>query len=302
MEKWINKYVKYLNLLNKSEKTIDNYVTTLKKIVRDEDIKDINKFKDMNREWWFGWVEKQREIGKTSIATINCKIKQMSSWYHFLVNENIVNENPLYKFPRVNTSLETSEYKGDKAMSVEEAKAILEAIETEEFNHHTQYINLRNKALVMTLLSCGLRIDEVSKIQIQDIEFENNKLYVRGKGGKNSITRHTNFSPKLKTLIVELIKYNPNRTYLFTNIRYERLLTQGIRSVWYEALDMANVKHYTPHNCRHFLGSELSKKGVPMKQIADVLGHSSYKTSEKYYVKPKNQDMQDIISNIDIFE
>lgn len=302
MEKWINKYIKYLNLLNKSEKTIDNYVTTLKKIVRDEDIKDINEFKDMDREWWFGWVEKQREIGKTSIATINCKIKQMSSFYHFLVNEDIVKENYLYRFPRVNTSLETSEYKGDKAMSVEEAKAILEAIETEEFNHYTQYINLRNKALVMTLLSCGLRIDEVSKIQIQDIEFENNKLYVRGKGGKNSITRHTNFSPKLKTLIVELIKYNPNRTYLFTNIRYERLLTQGIRSIWYEALDIANVKHYTPHNCRHFLGSELSKKGVPMKQIADVLGHSSYKTSERYYVKPKNQDMQDIISNIDIFE
>ena len=302
MQDWIEKYVKYLNLLNKSEKTIDNYVTTLKKIVRDEDIKDINEFKDMDRSYWFSWVEEQRKTGKNSIATINCKIKQMSSFYHFLVNEDIVKENCLYKFPRVNTSLETSEYKGDKAMSVEEAKAILEAIETEEFNHYTQYINLRNKALVMTLLSCGLRIDEVSKIQIQDIEFENNKLYVRGKGGKNSITRHTNFSPKLKTLIVELIKYNPNRTYLFTNIRYERLLTQGIRSIWYEALDVANVKHYTPHNCRHFLGSELSKKGVPMKQIADVLGHSSYKTSEKYYVKPKNQDMQDIISNIDIFE
>ena len=302
MNKWIEKYERYLILLNKSERTIINYTKTLKKIIKDERIEDIEEFVDMDREWWFEWVEGQREIGKNSIATINCKIKQMSSWYHFLVNEGIVSNNPLYKFPRINELTSHSEYKGDKAMSVEEAKAILEAIETEEFNHYTQYINLRNKCLVMILLSCGLRIDEVSKIQIQDIEFENNKLYVRGKGGKNSITRHTNFSPKLKTLIVELIKYNPNRTYLFTNIRYERLLTQGIRSVWYEALDVADVKHYTPHNSRHYLGSELSKKGVPMKQIADVLGHSSYKTSEKYYVKPKNQDMQDIISNIDIFE
>ena len=302
MNEWIEKYERYLTLLNKSERTIINYTKTLKKIIKDEKIEDIEEFVDMDRSYWFSWIEEQRETGKNSIATINCKIKQMSSWYHFLVNEGIVSNNPLYKFPHINELTSHSEYKGDKAMSVEEAKAILEAIETEEFNHYTQYINLRNKCLVMILLSCGLRIDEVSKIQIQDIEFENNKLYVRGKGGKNSITRHTNFSPKLKTLIVELIKYNPNRTYLFTNIRYERLLTQGIRNVWYEALDIANVKHYTPHNCRHFLGSELSKKGVPMKQIADVLGHSSYKTSEKYYVKPKNQDMQDIISNIDIFE
>ena len=55
--------------------------------------KYLKKYREnTDREWWFEWVEGQREIGKTSIATINCKIKQMSSFYHFLVNENIVNE------------------------------------------------------------------------------------------------------------------------------------------------------------------------------------------------------------------
>ena len=302
MNEWIKKYERYLTLLNKSERTIINYTKTLKKIIKDEKIEDIEEFVDMDREWWMEvWIKKQREDGKNSIATINCKIKQMSSFYHFLVYENIVKENPLYKFPKINESLETSEYKGDKAMSVEEAKAILEAIETDEFNCYTPYINTRNRVLVMILLGCGLRIAEISKIQIQDIEFESNKLYVRGKGGKNSVTRHTNFNDKTKKLIIELINYNPNRTYLFTNQRFEQLGTQGIRTVWYSALEIANVKHYVPHNCRHFLGSELVRKGVPMKQVADVLGHSSYKTSEKYYVKPKNQNMQDIISNIDIF-
>ena len=302
MQDWINKYIKYLNLLNKSEKTIDNYISALSKIVKDENISDINEFKNMDREWWLEvWVSKQREENKVSISTINCRIKQMSSFYNFLVHEGILEYNCLYKFPKINESLETSEYKGDKAMSVEEAKAILEAIETDEFNCYAPYINMRNRLLVMILLGCGLRIAEVSKIQIQDIELENNKLYVRGKGGKNSVTRHTNFNDKTKKLIIELINYNPNRTYLFTNQRFEQLGTQGIRTVWYSALTIANVKHYVPHNCRHFLGSELSKQGVPMKQVADVLGHSSYKTSEKYYVKPKNQNMQDIISNIDIF-
>ena len=102
MNKWIEKYERYLTLLNKSERTIINYTKTLKKIIKDEKIEDIEEFVDMDREWWFEWVEGQREIGKTSIATINCKIKQMSSFYHFLVNENIVNSNPLYKFPKEN--------------------------------------------------------------------------------------------------------------------------------------------------------------------------------------------------------
>lgn len=301
MQDWINKYIKYLNLLNKSEKTIDNYVTTLKKIVRDEDIKDINEFRDMDRSYWFSWVEKQREIGKTSIATINCKIKQMSSFYHFLVNEDIVKENCLYKFPRINEADMNSEYKGDKAMSEEEAKAILKATDTEEFNNHDSYMNKRNKLIIMVLLNCGLRIDEVSKIQIQDIEFENNKLYVRGKGKKGAVSRYTNFNDKVKALMIECIKYNPNRIYLFENKKGERLLTQGIRKIWYSACDIAKVKRYVPHNCRHFLGSQLTSKGVPINKVSQILGHSNSNTSQKYYIKPID-NFNDDLEKINIFD
>ena len=303
MEKWINKYIKYLNLLNKSEKTIDNYVTTLKKIVRDEDIKDINEFKDMDREWWFGWVEKQREIGKTSIATINCKIKQMSSFYHFLVNEDIVKENYLYKFPRINESTSTSEYKGDNIMSKEEAKAILKVIKEDEFNCYSCYINKRNQLIVEILLGMALRIDEVSKIQIQDIVLEENKLYVREKGKKGSISRVSFFNDEIKKDIIELIKYNPTRIHLFTNKDYERLMTQGIRKVWYNALEVAKIeKRYVPHSCRHMVGSVLAnEKKVPLKKVANILGHNNTSTIERYYAK-KVEDFRDDLDKVDIFD
>ena len=301
MNKWIEKYERYLTLLNKSERTIINYTKTLKKIIKDEKIEDIEEFVDMDREWWFSWVGKQREIGKTSIATINCKIKQMSSFYHFLVNENIVNSNPLYKFPCINETTLNSEYKGDKAMSEEEAREILKATDTGEFNHSDSYINKRNKLLVMVLLNCGLRIDEVSKIQIQDIEFENNKLYVRGKGKKGAISRYTNFNDKVKALMIEVIKYNPTRVHLFTNKYFEQLGTQGIRNVWYLACDIAGVKRYVPHNCRHFLGSQLTSKGVPINKVSQILGHSNPTTSQKYYIKPVD-NFNDDLGKIDIFD
>lgn len=302
LQDWIDKYINHLNLLNKSNSTIDSYVKTLRKFIRDEKIEDIDEFIDMDRAWWLNdWVARQKEEDKISIATINKKIKQMSSFYNFLLHEGIVKENPLYHFPLINASTLNSEYKGDKAMSEEEARAILKAIDTDEFNCHTPYINLRNKALVMILISCGLRIDEVSKIQIQDIEFENNKLYVRGKGKKGAISRYTNFNDKVKVLIIELINYNPNRTYLFTNTRYERLFTQGIRSVWYDALKIANVKHYVPHNCRHFLGSQLVSKGVPINKVSQILGHSNQTTSQKFYIKPID-NFNDDLGKIDIFD
>ena len=252
MEKWINKYIKYLNLLNKSEKTIDNYVTTLKKIVRDEDIKDINEFKDMNREWWFGWVREQRELGKTSIATINCKIKQMSSFYHFLVNEDIVKENCLYKFPKVNQT-NGLEYK-EKCMTDEQAKAILNATNSKEFNRFSDYINIRNKTIIYTLMSLAPRIEELSRIRIEDLDLENeNRIFIRGKGRGGEISRFTNCNDKVKNMIIELVNYNPNRKFLFTNEKGEQLKTQGIRKVWYDTCNLAGVNGITVHMVRHYL-------------------------------------------------
>lgn len=252
MQDWIEKYVKYLNLLNKSEKTIDNYVTTLKKIVRDEDIKDINEFKDMDRSYWFSWVEEQRKIGKNSIATINCKIKQMSSFYHFLVNEDIVKENCLYKFPKVNQT-NGLEYK-EKCMTDEQAKAILNATNSKEFNRFSDYINIRNKTIIYTLMSLAPRIEELSRIRIEDLDLENeNRIFIRGKGRGGEISRFTNCNDKVKNMIIELVNYNPNRKFLFTNEKGEQLKTQGIRKVWYDTCNLVGVNGITVHMVRHYL-------------------------------------------------
>ena len=302
MEKWINKYVKYLILLNKSEKTIDNYVTTLKKIVRDEDIKDINEFRDMDRSYWFSWVEKQREIGKTSIATINCKIKQMSSFYHFLVNEDIVNNNPLYKFPRINDKGET-DYKGDKAFSDDIIRAILQATDKEEFNKHSDYINLRNKVIVKLVFSTALRIGEMSRIKIEDLKLEdNNKIMVRSKGNKGRIGRSTNCNNEVAELIKELVSYNPNREYLFTNENFERLMEQGIRNVWYDTCNLAGVPRVHFHNVRHTIGTKMGQNpNVTLQEIKDTLGHSNINTSQKFYIQ-QQKDIQDSMSKINIFD
>ena len=286
MNKWIEKYERYLILLNKSERTIINYTKTLKKIIKDEKIEDIEEFVDMDREWWFSWVGKQRETGKNSIATINCKIKQMSSWYHFLVNEGIVSNNPLYKFPRINDKGET-DYKGDKAFSDDIIRAILQATDKEEFNKHSDYINLRNKVIVKLVFSTALRIGEMSRIKIEDLKLEdNNKIMVRSKGNKGRIGRSTNCNNEVAELIKELVSYNPNREYLFTNENFERLMEQGIRNVWYDTCNIAGVPRVHFHNVRHTIGTKMGQNpNVTLQEIKDTLGHSNINTSQKFYIQ-----------------
>ena len=302
MNEWIEKYERYLTLLNKSERTIINYTKTLKKIIKDEKIEDIEEFVDMDREWWFSWVGKQRETGKNSIATINCKIKQMSSWYHFLVNEGIVSNNPLYKFPRINDKGET-DYKGDKAFSDDIIRAILQATDKEEFNKHSDYINLRNKVIVKLVFSTALRIGEMSRIKIEDLKLEdNNKIMVRSKGNKGRIGRSTNCNNEVAELIKELVSYNPNREYLFTNENFERLMEQGIRNVWYDTCNIAGVPRVHFHNVRHTIGTKMGQNpNITLQEIKDTLGHSNINTSQKFYIQ-QQRDIQDSMSKIDIFD
>ena len=302
MNKWIEKYERYLTLLNKSERTIINYTKTLKKIIKDEKIENIEEFVDMDREWWFEWVEGQREIGKNSIATINCKIKQMSSWYHFLVNEGIVSNNPLYKFPRINDKGET-DYKGDKAFSDDIIRAILQATDKEEFNKHSDYINLRNKVIVKLVFSTALRIGEMSRIKIEDLKLEdNNKIMVRSKGNKGRIGRSTNCNNEVAELIKELVSYNPNREYLFTNENFERLMEQGIRNVWYDTCNIAGVPRVHFHNVRHTIGTKMGQNpNITLQEIKDTLGHSNVSTSQKFYIQ-QSKDIQDSMSKINIFD
>ena len=159
---------------------------------------------------------------------------------------------------------------------------------------------LRDKTIIYLLLNCGLRIGELSRIEIQDIDLGNNKLWVRGKGHNGNISRYTNFNNITKDLIEELINKNPNRKYLFENYKEEKLAEGSIRKIWHRCCDIANVKGFTPHSCRHFLGSSLVEKGVELKKVAQVLGHSSQSTTEKYYVRPK-ESMNDILDVVDIF-
>lgn len=302
MDNCVFKYVKYLNLLNKSEATIKSYVSTLQKFVKDEKINEVNKFIDMDKEFWFNWVNKQKDEDNISIATINKKIKQMSSFYNFLVNEEFLKDNCLYRFPKINETTLKSEYKGDNIMSNEEAKAILKAIKEDEFNCHTNYINKRNQVIVEILLGLALRIDEVSKIQIQDIVLEENKLYVRGKGKKNTVSRVSFYNDEIKEDLIELIRYNPTRTHLLTDRNFNQLKTQGIRNIWYDALNVAKIeKRYVPHSCRHMVGSRLVMEGVPLKKVANILGHSACSTSERYYTK-KVEDFRDDLNKVDIFD
>ena len=287
MKELLNEYVEYLKCLGKSKETIRSYKTAFNRFFfKDTGFTEIEEL-NVNRMWCLDYAYSLKD--SLSVSTINKHMKQMSSFYQFLVIKGYVKNNPFYQLPSLSNS--NSEYK-EKVMTDEQAKAIISASDGFE---------IRTKALVYLLLNVAPRIGEVSRIRIADIDLDNNKLWIRSKGHNDRIARFSNFNNKTKSVLIDLIvEYGATREYLFVNYKGEKLSEQSLRKMWYEVCEMACVENISPHNCRHFVGSTLISKGIPVEKVAQVLGHSSIKTTERYYIKPKD-DMNDVLSKVDIF-
>lgn len=281
----LNEYVEYLKCLGKSKETIRSYKTAFNRFFNDTNfsMEDL----EVTKSWCLDYANSLRE--EISVPTINKHMKQMSGFYQFLMVKGYVKANPFYQLPSLSNS--DSPYK-DKVMSNEQAKAIIKASDSFE---------IRIKALIYLLMNIAPRIGEVSRIRVKDIDLDNNKIWIRSKGHNDQIARYSNFNDKTKSILIDLmVAFGLDREYLFVNYKGEQLSEQSLRKMWYEVTEVANVENVTPHQVRHFVGSSLVEKGVELKKVSQILGHTGIKTTEMYYVRPKD-NFNETLDVIDIF-
>ena len=281
----LNEYVEYLKCLRKSKETIRSYKTAFNRFFNDTNfsMEDL----EVTKSWCLDYANSLRE--EISVPTINKHMKQMSSFYQFLMVKGYVKTNPFYQLPSLSNS--DSPYK-DKVMSNEQAKAIIKASDGFE---------IRTKALIYLLMNIAPRIGEVSRIRVKDIDLDNNKIWIRSKGHNDQIARYSNFNDKTKSILIDLmVAFGLDREYLFVNYKGEQLSEQSLRKMWYEVTEVANVENVTPHQVRHYVGSSLVEKGVELKKVSQILGHTGIKTTEMYYVRPK-ENFNETLDVIDIF-
>ena len=121
-------------------------------------------------------------------------------------------------------------------------------------------------------------------------------------GNETNFIKNYDVYFNFQELIKELVSYNPNREYLFTNENFERLMEQGIRNVWYDTCNIAGVPRVHFHNVRHTIGTKMGQNpNITLQEIKDTLGHSNINTSQKFYIQ-QSKDIQDSMSKIDIFD
>ena len=139
---------------------------------------------------------------------------------------------------------------------------------------------LRDKALVCFLLSTGCRISEVTSLNREDVDLRTMRCKVLGKGAKERIV----YFDMVATMHLRayLETRNDDHPALFVGKGTERLKPGGVRLMLNETAKRAGVEHVHPHRFRRTLATNLIAHGMPIQEVARILGHDKLDTTMGY--------------------
>lgn len=166
-------------------------------------------------------------------------------------------------------------------LSVAEVDAIIGAIDLSHPQGH------RNKAMLETLYSCGLRVSELISLRLGDIFFEDAMIRVTGKGDKQRLVPLSGEAAKNIRLWLEqrrLMSPDPRSAdIVFLNRNGRKLTRVMVFTIVKQAAEAAGIrKAVSPHSFRHSFATHLLEGGADIRQVQELLGHESIETTEIY--------------------
>ena len=274
----IENYANYLRFeKNASENTIEAYVSDLQKL---QDFAEQNL---MNITPITISYEHLQEF-LYQISKINYSERTQARWissikgfFSFLLEDELREENPsaLLETPKLGLYLPDT-------LSLEEIEKLISA--TEENTDLAK----RNRCMIEVLYGCGLRVSELTELQISNINFKENYLKIQGKGDKVRFVPLADYTADFIKNYINNIrskqKINPKHSdILFLNSRGAQISRQMVFLIIKEIVRKAGIqKNISPHTFRHSFATHLLQNGADLRFIQEMLGHSSITTTEIY--------------------
>jgi integrase/recombinase XerC len=210
---------------------------------------------------------------KLKKSSISRKLATVRSFFKYLHREGTVRINPakLVSNPRVQKTL-------PRFLTVDEAFSLMNAPKGDTF------LSERDKAVLELLYSSGLRVSELTSLNINDFNIKESLVRVKGKGKKERIIPIGSKAVEaLQNYLPERILIKKKSQALFLNKRGERLTQRSVRRIVDKYSRMIALKgNLSPHALRHTFATHLLHSGADLRSIQELLGHSSLSTTQKY--------------------
>ncbi|MGC4378967.1 tyrosine-type recombinase/integrase [Fictibacillus sp. Mic-4] len=214
-----------------------------------------------------------------SPVTVNIRMNAIRAIFNRLESEGIIEDNPVKPIRK----LKTDEQKVG-ALTEEQLKRLFAQIDKGSFAGYRDY------CAMLTMLKCGLRINEINALEIDDVDFDNNVIMLPGSKNKNRKNRAVPLSPKVAVELRQLIKetqeyFGPGIKTVFVNNVGEPLNEDLIRKRMNKYGNDAGLKgecRFSPHNLRHTFAVRFLKNGGDIRTLARIMGHSDISTTQVY--------------------
>ena len=204
-------------------------------------------------------------------------ISGLRNFFDYLIFEDYRNDNPtdLIESPKIGRKLPDT-------LSLEEIDSIINSIDLSK--PHGE----RNRTILETLYSCGLRVSELTELQVSDLFFDEGFIRVIGKGNKQRFVPINSQTQKYINLYLRnnrnLIKIQKGfEDTVFLNRRGRKLTRVMIFTIIKNLTEEAGIdKKISPHTFRHSFATHLLERGADLRAIQQMLGHESITTTEIY--------------------
>ncbi len=278
---WESSIIQFRNYLKLERSLSDNSITAyeadIRKFVTYLDIKKVNispiNTSLQNLKDFLEWIN---ELGLNARSQARI-ISGLKAFFKYLLLEDIIDSDPssLLESPKLGRKL-------PEVLSIEEIDHIVSAIDL------SQPEGQRNKAIIETLYSCGLRVSELINLKISNLYFDEGFVRVVGKGDKERLV------PIGQKAIKEIRYYFQDRNLqsnidkaseniVFLNRRGKQLTRVMIFTIIKRLAEKAEIKkNISPHTFRHSFATHLIDGGADLRAVQEMLGHESIITTEIY--------------------
>ena len=277
-ETYIKQYRSYLKLERSlADNSIDAYLHDITKLRQFFEIKNLTLSPlKVSQNDLINFVEFVNELGMSPYSQARI-LSGIKSFYKFLIYEELIEKDPseLLESPKIGRKLPDT-------LEFHEIEKILAEIDL------STEAGARNRAMLETLYSSGLRVSELIELKISNIYDDVGFLRIIGKGNKERLVPVGKAALKYIKIYKDQVRIHQDikkgqEDYLFLNLRGSRISRVSVFTIIKDlALKAGVVKNISPHTFRHSFATHLIEGGADLRAVQEMLGHESITTTEIY--------------------
>lgn len=251
-----------------SERTLQYYKVTVEQMLK----RISTPIRKMTTDEIRTYLVEYQQRGGCSKVTIDNIRRNISSFFSWLEEEDYILKSPMRRIHKIKTKTVVKEVISDENM-----EKMRDACD-----------EMRDLAIIDLLYSTGIRVGELVRLNIEDVNMEQRECVVFGKGDKE---RRVYFDAKAKIHLMEyLASRTDNNPALFVSLdgRHKRLEISGVEIRLRQLGRKLSLDRIHPHKFRRTMATRAIDKGMPIEQVQKILGHSQIDTTMQYAIVNQN--------------